>query len=202
MLESVFIAQKATLITHGHFFREKYEKPRFHVWPLLCAYKTAEEPISRWKKHCHTINGDSCCAPGHHFVRITQYPLNTPDSYYEHWKKDSVMAQYCYLQDEYKKQAVYPPGYLEQMKEFEEKYGKPINDPSANKSIYFGDDGKELINPDNRYASNALQNKYFGMLNGRGGDIGCHFRSWWLKKHGYVENEQVIWPEGDNPNGW
>jgi hypothetical protein len=226
MLESIFVAQQATLITHGHIFREKHEKPRFHIWPLLRTYKTVEEAIARWKKHCHSFDNDSCCAPGHHFTRITQYPLNTPETYYEHWKDDSYMAQYCYLQDEHRKQAVYPKEYLEQIKDLEAK-GEKVFPPSANKSIYFGDDGEELLSPDNHYAGTAQQAEYFGIFNGRGGDIGHHFRSWWLEKHGYVkdgaEEEQlakwqairspeaarrlakwgaVIWPEGDNPNSW
>lgn len=215
MLESVFVTQHATLIMYEHWSGKKREKPNFHIWPLLSTYKTVEEAITRWRDRCPTINDDSCCARGHHFARITQYPLNTPESYYTgRWKTDSYMAQYCYLQDEIKKQA-------------EKKYGKPLNGPSANKHIYFGDDGKELINPKNRQDYSAKQTEYFGILNGRGSDFGWHLRDWWLRGHGFVKKDappvtaresqpgefsnplyiqqrlaQLIWPEGDNPNGW
>jgi len=221
MLESIFVAQQATLITHGHIQREEFEKPRFHIWPLLCTYKTAEEAIARWKASCPTMNGDSCCTPGHHFTRITQYPLNTPESYYQKWGTDSYMAQYNYLRDELRRVVVYPPG------KSEKEHGKMLGDASINHHIYFGDDGKELLDPKNYYVDRAQNTNYFSAFNGRGSDLGWHFKNWWLRDHGFINKDappvtakevspegwinpryfaqlwtQLLWPEGDNPNGW
>jgi len=160
VLESVFVSQQATLITHAHFDRKKLEPPCFHIWPLLCTYRTAEEAIARWQNYCQHLDNDKCCTPGHHFVRITRYPLNTPESYYQKWKTEDRMAQYCYLQDE---------------------LANPDDGFYAELSRYFGDDGQELAGV---------------------GDLGVRFRQGWLAQHGYIKSGVIVWPSGDNPNGW